>query len=270
MQMRTLEDWVDSLGKAEVPVLRHSLRTLTALRTQGSRLDVKRVAEVVALDPLLTVRLLRFIQLNRHASQRQELIDVKQALMMLGLDAFYDRLVTEPTVEQCLAGWVEALTRLLETVRRAQRAARLAYDWALRLQDLHADEVWVAALLAHSAEMLMWGHHPEGMLTIRRLQRAQPHARSAAIQQQVLGFPGVALQRRLNQAWGLPALLVDVFDPDKSQNGRVRIVQLAVAVARHAANGWDDPALPDDYRAVGQILQMNPDQARNLIRQVGA
>jgi acetoin utilization deacetylase AcuC-like enzyme len=40
---------------------------------------------------------------------------------------------------------------------------------------------------------------------------------------------------------------------------RVRNVVLADDLARHAANGWKDPALPDDFRAIADLLHMTPD-----------
>lgn len=38
---------------------------------------------------------------------------------------------------------------------------------------------------------------------------------------------------------------------------RVRNVTLAVNLARHSANGWDDAALPDDYRDIAELLRMD-------------
>jgi hypothetical protein len=32
---------------------------------------------------------------------------------------------------------------------------------------------------------------------------------------------------------------------------------LAVDLARHSANGWDDPALPDDFRAIEELLHVS-------------
>ena len=39
-----------------------------------------------------------------------------------------------------------------------------------------------------------------------------------------------------------------------SRRLRVRNVALAVSLARHAANGWHDPAIPDDLRALAGLL----------------
>jgi hypothetical protein len=45
----------------------------------------------------------------------------------------------------------------------------------------------------------------------------------------------------------------------------VRIVSLAVNLARHSAQGWDDAALPDDYRDIGDLLRMDTERLKVLI-----
>jgi hypothetical protein len=47
----------------------------------------------------------------------------------------------------------------------------------------------------------------------------------------------------------------------------VKNVKLAVDLARHTANGWDDAALPDDYRMIQELLHIDHE---NLLRRIGA
>jgi hypothetical protein len=42
-------------------------------------------------------------------------------------------------------------------------------------------------------------------------------------------------------------------------------VPYAVNLARHSANGWDDPALPYDYRMIGELLQQWPEFVRRSV-----
>lgn len=266
-QAFTLTDWIARFGQAEIPVLRHSARELERLRAENGLLNARTVAGVVTDDPLMTVRLLRHLQRHKGAQQRHELVDVKQALLMMGLEAFFRDLPAQPVAEDMLFGHPEALLHLLRTVRRAQRSACYAFDWALRLHDLHAEEVQVSALLTHFAEMLMWCFNPGPMLAIRRRQSADPGLRSADAQRQVLGFSGAALQRQLAVEWRLPELLLNLLDPAQSGSTRVRNVALAVNLARHSAQGWDNPALPDDYRDIGALLRMPPERVRALVMQ---
>lgn len=265
-QPEGLADWLAFLGRADIPVLQHTARTLAHLQDDEKQFNARSVADVVTDDPLMTLKLLRYMQTHKHRNQSYELVDVKQALLMMGLDAFFRDVPAMPLVETLLTGQRGALVRLLHTVRRAQRAAYYAFDWALRQHDLHAEEVQVSALLTHVAEMLMWCFSPARMIEIERMQAADAALRSADAQQQVLGFPLADLQRELTVAWGLPELLVNLADPAHRHTSRVRTITLAVNLARHSAHGWDDAALPDDFEDIAGLLHMDVAKVMALVK----
>ena len=72
----------------------------------------------------------------------------------------------------------------------------------------------------------------------------------------VLGFRLIDLQLELVRAWDLPELLHTLLDEHHAASPRVVNVALAAALARHASNGWDDKALPHDYRALCRLLKL--------------
>ena len=269
-QPNSLEAWLAYLGQADIPVLRFTARELERMRADEAQLNARSVADVVSDDPLMTVKLLHYMQTHKHRYQKYELVDVKQTLLMLGLDTFFREVPVTAVAEDALSAHRAALVQLLQTVRRAQRAAHYAYDWALRLHDLHAEEVFVSALLAYVAEMLMWCFNPQKMLDIAKLQAADPALRSVEAQRQMLGFTTVDLQHRLAIEWKLPELLLSMTDPAQANAPRVRNVRLAVNLARHSAQGWDNAALPDDYREIGALLRMPPDQVMALVKPAAA
>lgn len=265
-QPANLTDWLAFLGQADIPVLKRTVRELARLREDEAQLNARAVADVVTDDPLMTVKLLRYMQTHKHRNQTHELVDVKQTLLMMGLDTFFREIPPTPIAEEMLQEHPAALLCLLRTVRRAQRSAYYAFDWALRLHDMHAEEVQVSALLTHMSEMLMWCFSPERMLEIQHLQAADHTMRSADAQKRVLGFAGLELQRQLTIAWRLPELLRNLMDPALARTPRVRNVMLAANLARHSAHGWHDAALPDDFDEIAALLRMNPNKAIALIK----
>jgi hypothetical protein len=249
-QPQDLTDWVAFLGQTDIPVLRHTARELERLRADEEHLNARSIADVVTDDPLMTVKLLRYLQTHKHRSQTQELVQVEQAIIMMGFDTFFREIPLNPIAEAMLHDHLDALVHLLQ---------------AVRLHDLHAEEVRVSALLTYVAEMLMWCFNPEQMLEIRKRQDADKRLRSADVQKQVLGFKGINLQRELAAEWRLPALLLNLMDPALAKTVRVQTVMLAVNLARHSALGWDDAALPDDYRAIAALLRTEPDKVMALV-----
>lgn len=264
-QASSMAEWLALFGRADIPVMRQTARNLERLRDDQGLLNASSIADVVTDDPLMTVKLLRYMQSHKRTSQAYELVDVKQMLLMMGVETFFGVVPAQPVVEDTLRGHLDALVCLFQTVRRAQRAADYAFDWALRLHDLHAQEVWVSALLSHVTEMLMWCFNPEQMLDIRKRQLADKTLRSADVQTAVMGFTGVELQRQLTFDWQLPELLQNLTDPALAHTPRVRNVTLAVNLARHSAGGWDNAALPDDYAQIGALLRMEPARVASLV-----
>jgi HD-like signal output (HDOD) protein len=264
-EVKSLSGWIDFFGQMDTPVLSHTVRDLEHLNT-GHNLNANSVADIVNDDPLMTVKLLRHMQSHKHRAQIQELLDVKQTLLMMGMETFFREVPITLIAEEMLREHRDALFFLKATVRRAQRSALYAADWAFHLHDLHSEEVRVSALLTHVAEMLMWCFNPGQMLVIRKQQALEPTRRSAEIQKQVLGFAGMDLQRQLVIAWRLPELLASLTDPAQADSPRVRAVLLAVRLARHSANGWHDRALNDDFTAIAELLHMDPGKVPSMVK----
>lgn len=262
---KSLSDWVYKLTQSELPVLKHTVRDLALLRKDENNLTAHSIANVIRHDPIMTVKLLRYLQSHKRKAQTTELVQVEQALLMLGTEQFFNNVMPQLLIEDQLKAHVVALPPLLRMLHRSHRASEYAYDWAVYLQDLRFEEVRVAALLHDIAEILMWCFSPEAMLKIRDIQLNDKTLRSRDVQKQVLGFTLTELQKELAMQWGLPELLITLMDDGSAKSPRVRNVTVAVNLARHSANGWDDAALPDDYKALGELLHIPLDQAMAMV-----
>jgi len=260
-----LAGWVAFLSQADIPVLKQTARELDALRQDANKLSARGVADAIAADPMLTVKLLRYLQQHKRRSQTSEVVQVEQALLMLGVEAFYNKVPASPNVQDTMQGQTPALIELLHVVHRSHRSSEYARDWAIRLNDMHYEEVRIAALLHDLAEMLLWCYAPQQMLQIRALQQQDKTLRSRVAQEHVLGFNLPDLQKMLVKEWNLPQLLLELMDDSNAGKPRVRNVTLAVNLARHSANGWNDAALPDDYRDMGALLRIPPAEAMALV-----
>ncbi|QDC43912.1 HDOD domain-containing protein [Methylophilus medardicus] len=262
---RTVKDWVAFLKQADTPVLRQTARELAQLREREEETGARDITRVVINDPLMVFKVLTYANNHRSRHQLQDLVQVEQALMMMGSSTFFEQIPTERHVEDVLNQHVPALIDLLKLMVRAHRAGYFAAEFAAHLMDLHAEEVRVAASLYDFAEMLMWCFYPEAMDEISQRQSADKTLRSRVVQQEVLGFRLLDLQAELVRAFNLPALLNDLMDEQRAHLPRVRNVQLAVNLARHSADGWDNAALPDDYKDIAQLLHVDVDRVRHIV-----
>ena len=255
-----LQQWVTYLSKSELPVMKQTARDLLAIQGNERRLTTRALSEIIERDPMMVVKLLRYFHQHKSGAQTVDIIQVEQALRMLGIDSFFEKVAPQPLIEDMLVkSQPAAIPPVLRVIRRSRRAGDYAYDWAVRLHDLHFSALGIAALLHGTAEILAWCFAPKAMLKIHEIQLKDRALRSHDVQEQVLGFSLTALQMALAAQWSLPELLMSVEDETVENQSRMHNVVLAVNLARHSANGWDDAALQDDYKAIGKLLRMPPE-----------
>jgi HD-like signal output (HDOD) protein len=251
-----MQEWVAALDIAALPVLPRVALELAELKEREDRVTTQHVANVVLHDPIMTVKVLHYLRQHRTRRQSQDITTIANALMMLGLSPFFAHFGEQATLTERLAGKGLALEGALSVARRARRAALYARDWARLRFDVNPEEIMVAALLHDLAEIMVWCFAPELALDMRNRQRSDRSLRSESVQLRVLGFRLIDLQLELVRAWDLPELLHTLLDEHHAASPRVVNVALAAAIARHAAHGWDDPALPHDYRALCRLLRL--------------
>lgn len=257
--------WIYFLSKKPIPVLKLTARELQNLKEDENKLTVRNITPIVLHDPFMVFRVLSYAKQHPSKYQQQDLIQVEQAILMMGTNAFYEKLPTNLLIEDQLKDKLPALGQLLKIVKRTHRATYFATDWAAYHKDLRSDEVHIATLLHDLAEMLMWCFAPNKMLNIAHLQQADKTLRSKAAQERVLGFKVSDLQKALIEAFQLPPLLSKLMDDENSNDHHATNVRLAINLARHSANGWDDAALPDDYKEIAEFLRVDVEKAKTMI-----
>lgn len=264
--LQDVEAWVVFFSDTSLPVLRQTRRRLDEMRQDTDSVDARELARVVLLDPIMTVRVLAYIQPYRGRSLQHDITTIAGAIMMAGIDPFFRRFNELPTIEDMLKGEdPHALLGVLQVIRRAQRAADYAQDWAMWRHDVNMEEIRIATLLHELAELLVWCFAPRLGLKIRQMMLEHPGMRSSLAQEQVLGVTFQDIQSSLCRAWHLPELLQRLIDDDNVDNPRVRNVALAARLARHSAAGWEDPALPDDYKDIGKLLNLSMEAVRQRL-----
>jgi HD-like signal output (HDOD) protein len=254
-----LDAWTGYYSDAQLPVLRHTMLELEVLRENADKVNARALSGIILRDPLMTLRVLAYIEKNRRQRQTTDITTIERALMMIGIDPFFRDFQNLPLVEEQLKPHPKALIGLLKVMGRARKASRWARDWAIIRHDLDVDEITLATLLNDGAEILMWCFAPTLALKVRDLQVADRSLRSSDAQAAVYGVRLVDLQTALAKTWRLPELLISLMNQDEAQNPRVRNVALAINLARHSANGWDDAALPDDFRDIADLVRVSHD-----------
>jgi HD-like signal output (HDOD) protein len=261
-----LEAWVAFFRDANLPVLRHTVQEMERMRPNAENVNGRQLSATILRDPMMTLRVLAYLEANRGARQMTDITTIERAIMMIGIIPFFRDFSDLPQIEMQLRPYPQALLGILKVVNRARRAAQWARDWAIVRHDLDVDEITLAALLHDFPELLMWCFAPNLGIKVRDAQIANRNQRSAEIQGQIYGVPLFQLKMALAETWRLPKLLTQLMDNENAENPRVRNVKLAVDLARHSANSWTDAALPDDFTGIRDLLHINQ---QSLVRRLG-
>jgi HD-like signal output (HDOD) protein len=270
---RDVAGWTALFDYARLPVLAATAATLEDLRPNEEVVDARLLAEAISNDPLMTLKLLAHVARLRRGRGREgsDTETVTAALVMLGIPPFFNAFGPQDTVEERLASQPAALEGFRSVLRRSSRAARFAIGFAVHRLDHDASIIYEAALLHDFAELLLWLCAPTLALEIAARQKADPALRSGTVQRELLHVELAELQHALMIAWRLPSLLVEITDDHaRAVTTQVRNVQLAIRVARHSAQGWSNPALPDDLREIGAMLQLGPEPTQRLLLEIDA
>jgi len=264
-----LAAWIAHFQAAQIPVLASTAEALEALRAREDDVDANLIGEMVAGDPLMTLRVLSHAAANRSPRMVTDTGTVTAAVVMMGILPFFRAFGPPPTVEGRLGEQPAALAGIREVLRRSHRAATFALAFAVHRMDPDAALVHQAALLHDFAELLLWCHAPALALELKGVQHADPALRSSVAQRMVLNVELGDLQQALMRAWHLHPLLVKTADERHAEHPSVRTVALAVRLARHSAQGWENAALGDDFTDVASLLNLSLGAARQLIHDVG-
>lgn len=265
-----LAAWTAHFQAAQIPVLAASADALEALRAREDDVDANLIGEMVAGDPLMTLRVLVHAAQNRPPRMVTDTQTVTAAVVMMGVTPFFRAFAPPPTVEDRLRDDADAMAGLRTVLRRSHRAATFAIGFAVHRMSPDAALMHQAALLHDFAELLLWCEAPTLALELQRRQREEPTLRSCVAQRAVLGVELADLQQSLLRAWRLPQFLIVATDDRHAEHPSVKTVALAVRLARHSAANWENPALPDDYSEAAELLNLSVGATRELVRDIDA
>jgi len=287
-----LEGWMQCFDAARLPVLAETAVTIEDLRLIEEQRDAREhmahvsekvrhrfrlledevdahlIAETIGSDPLMTLKVLAQVSAMRRPRESSTPETVVAALVLMGIRPFFRSFGPQQSVEDRLRDWPEALAGFRRVLRRSHRAANFAAGFAVHRNDQDAAVIQEAALLHDFTELLLWVHAPALAQDIFNRQKADPQLRSAEAQRAVLNVDLAELQHALMQAWRLPPLLVHIANDQGRVDPQALTARLAIRLARHSADGWNNAALPDDLWEIGALLQLGSEPTRKLIERL--
>jgi hypothetical protein len=228
-----------------LPVLRVTAQEIARIGSEQEHLSGNALAAAILRDPLMTLRVLRFLYSHRTRSQTVDITTMAHAIIMLGHARFFREFQDLPVIEAHLHGDAAATVRAL--ISRSRLAALFARDWALQRHDIDPEEVMVASLLHDMPELLL-------ELT------ARPESPAGAVTPEHRAQLFARLQ--------IPGLVAELNGEEPAHSIRVLNVRLACELARHCHAGWQAEAIAADLAEVQRFLRTSAPQAWERVRKV--
>jgi hypothetical protein len=232
--------------EAGVPVLRATANELARMERDQDRISGNALSGAILRDPLMTLRVLRFLQSHRTRSQTADITTIAHAIMMLGQARFFREFSPMPILEDRADLGPSTLVRVRAAMSQSRLAALFARDWAVHRHDLDPEEVMVAALLHDVAELLvlLWGREAAPASTL------------------------APLRAPLFQSLDLPGLIRHLTEADESHNSRVLVVRLACDLARRCSLGWHGEAIAHNLAQTQKLLHISAPELWERVRRV--
>ena len=265
---QSLGTWVKHFAEAPIPVRAHTIGRLAEMAGNAEEVAVGDVAPLVLADPMMTVRLLSHVAQIRAMRGRTPAETVAQAMMMIGVPPFFSTVAGPPVIEDVLAAWPPALAGVNRVLERSWRAADFALALAVYRKDADAEVIHEAALMHDLVETLLWCHAPTLAMAVEARIAGDPARDATRAQRAVLNIELCDLAQALFAEWRLPELLLRVTNDRSATDPQARTVLLALRIARHSSEGWDDPALAGDLDAAADLLGLSAEAIRERLRGV--
>ena len=262
----TVQAWADRLSSLDIPVLGTTAEALELMRADEDNVDAHGIAEAVAGDPLMTLKILAHAGSHQGKRVVTDAETVTEALVMTGISPFFRAFGPQPTVEEWLRDQPTALAAVQRTVERTHRGANLALAFAVQRMDPEAGTVHAVALMHEFAELLLWCHAPALQLRISAMQEEDPTLRTKAAQEQILHIDVQQLQIELSRRWHLPSLLAQPAIGRHLVDSKVRTIDLAARLARHLPRGWDSDAVKSDLAQLATLLNLSVAATEQIAR----
>ena len=245
---------------------------LEELRAAEDAVDAHLLAEAIASDPLMTLKLLAHLARLRRGRGGSDTETVTEALVMLGIPPFFRAFGPQTAAEDLLAASPSALAGFHEVLRRSHRAARFALGFAVHRMDHDAPVIHEAALLHDFAELLLWLRAPALALRDRAPPADRTRPALGHAQRECLHIELAELQQALMR--GL-APAGDRWCTSPTEAPRRRRSRCATCGWRSASRGTARRAgttrrCPTTWQTSATLLQLGPEPTLRLLRDIDA
>jgi len=203
--MPTVDEYIESINN--LPVLPEIARKIIALADSEDP-DINEISELIQKDPAITVKILKLIN-SGYYTLRKEVISVRQAVILLGLQQVRNLVVTMVTVNH-FTEKPNARIKLLDFWNHSLGVATIAQSLGERFGYRNTGDIYLCALLHDIGKIIIQSYYPLDLLRIIRVIDRESVPMFEA-EKQVLGFSHADIGACLTKLWMFPLVIQDAI-----------------------------------------------------------
>ncbi|RMF19260.1 MAG: HDOD domain-containing protein [Gammaproteobacteria bacterium] len=245
---QNLEQWLDELSEMKAVSLGAVIQELNRL-TASDETSVQQLANAIMKDPSLTGKVLKAANSAAFNPQEIPVSTISRAIMHVGFDTIRALSVGALLAEQLLGP--DASEQLVARIAQAVTAATQARKLCRGLKSELREEVFVASLLYHMGELLVWSYpHP----IVDKATRVYVETGDLREAEKVLGVRFRELTRGLVTHWRLGAVLEEALDNPVSKAALA--VRAGHEIAEALARGPGHPSVKKAVEKAARDLEL--------------
>lgn len=263
--MKGLHGWLRLLENNETAVLSTLLNELDRV-TRSDNSSGEQLAAIILKDPFLTSKIIRVANSVIFNPNELPITTVSRAVINIGFKNIRSMCLSIKMLESLLDESSSPL--LLAMLARSLHAASQAKFLCQNLGEIEQEEVFVATLLCHLAELLVLGHKDEEVKSFAKALRAdstdQEKDRAA---EKYLGVSLTRLAKTLIKQWRMQGLILQVVNAAgfETDSRVIEAVRLGNEISRAALLGWESA----EFKAVTErVADFQGGNAEQLVKQI--
>ncbi|OZG73642.1 signal transduction protein [Hahella sp. CCB-MM4] len=256
-----LDEWLEELSQMDAVTMGAIIRELNKL-TDSEESSVQQLSKEILKDPTLTSKIIKVANSVLYNPSKTPVTTISRAIMHIGFNTVRAICVSAVVIESIMKQHPrESLIRQMARSFHAAIQARNLCDKA-RLDV--KEEVFVAALLLHLGELMIWAYPHQSIDKAYRLYQQGGTSRDI---ESVLGVTFERLTVELVAQWNLGGTLAESLSEDKKDQSRMsQAVCLGDEIAIAMEKGWDSLEMEVVLKKVSVFSNQPVDVAKKRLR----
>lgn len=263
MEKKGVAAWVERLDSEEGVVLTSVLTELSTLASSDET-SANQLAEVILRDASLTTQVLKVANTVHFNPTGSPVTTVSRAILSIGFNTIKSICITIKVLENILQG--QPATRLFEIMADAIHAATQARNVCIKMSTDGKEEVFVATLLLHLAEMLVLSSgEPEATELYELYEENSTDKERDRIAEKVIGVSFKRLGLALVKTWRLGAVLQESLQPGSKMPHKVEAVLLGEEISQVSKKGWDSAEMKSLIKRISSFTGIGSNEVEKMM-----